>query len=39
MQSRRFAYWWFKMLMSGRFVENFFNWRQRRRDAKEETAN
>jgi hypothetical protein len=38
MQSRRFIYWWFKMMVSGRFVENFFNWRQSRRDAKKAAA-
>jgi hypothetical protein len=39
MQSRRFAYWWLRMLLSGRFVEKFFNWRESRRDAKKDAAN
>jgi hypothetical protein len=39
MKSRRFAYWWFKMVVSGRFIENFFDWRKKRRDGKKQVAN
>jgi hypothetical protein len=38
MKSRRFAYWWFKMVVSGRFIENFFDWRKNRRDGKKQVA-
>ena len=27
------------MLVSGRFIENFFDWREKRRDAKRQVAN
>jgi hypothetical protein len=38
MQSQRFIYWWFKMLVSGRFIENFVDWRQSRRDGKKKAT-
>jgi hypothetical protein len=34
MQSRRFAYWWFRMMASGRFLDKFLNWRPTRKVTK-----
>jgi hypothetical protein len=31
MQSRRFAYWWFRILASGRFLEKFFGLGKRKK--------
>jgi hypothetical protein len=30
MKTRRLAFWWFRFVASGRFLETFFNWRARR---------
>jgi hypothetical protein len=32
MKPQRMAYWWFRFVVSGRFLEKFFNWRRMRRD-------
>jgi hypothetical protein len=31
MNTRRLAYWWFKFVISGRFIETFFNLRGAKR--------
>jgi hypothetical protein len=31
MKPQRMAYWWFRFVVSGRFLEKFFNWQRMRR--------